>query len=545
MKNEIYLWIALFVIIAVAALWYRFYYTASYQLTVSFNRTSLSNSIYPYQNVVMPIVVSNTGGSAISNLDFGLYMNGSLKNTYKLDIPVGKSAVIPFNYTPTTAGTYNVLVVADPGKVFDISDRQQAQANASFTVLNSEAPAPYEYINGNGLVSGSYSTLGTTGIITDSYLYTNYTFSKAAFSNISALNNLLYPITDIAGAYINEMAYSNGYYGGDNSISSIWIKSYIEPSAFAYAVSYKGLQHHNFSVNGTSVLFAKLSNSSTMCSWYSGGWIKIIGTNGTANCTSVVKSPASLHYEPVLSGMAFANNTIASNATSIGNYSEFVGNVFTQGRMLELNDSVDYIQVSTNLTNPFLVCYGAIYNISDVYLCSTYNLNSAGKIGNYSFVTTRAYLGSLNYTAYSLSATSDILRSVPEAISIIQAASYKNRAKSLQFLPGINSNCGFVEGFNCTDISFINSTVHFKIRNLYNSSVSLTSGSCFAEAPSHLFQNMSYVLGHNESANVSIGCSYYNGTRIYGVPFNLYLGLTVNYTLNKTRSQANGSAYIV
>ena len=55
MKNEIYIWIAIFVIIAAAALYYRFYYTASYQLVVSFNKTQLNGNIYPYQNVAWPL----------------------------------------------------------------------------------------------------------------------------------------------------------------------------------------------------------------------------------------------------------------------------------------------------------------------------------------------------------------------------------------------------------------------------------------------------------------------------------------------------------
>ena len=545
MKNEIYLWIMLFVIIAAAALWYRFYYTSPYQLTVSFNKTLLTGAAYPYQNIAMPIIVTNTGSSAIANLDFGLYMNGSLKNTYKLDVPVGKSAVIPFNYTPTVAGTYNVSVVADPGKVFDISDRQQAQANTSFVVSNSEAADPYAYIRSNGLVAASYADIGSSGVVTDSFLYTNFTFSPMSFSNISTLNAFIYPLADIAGAYIKEMAYANGEYLGNNAVSSIWMRSYIDPVAFVYAAGYKGLRYNNVTVNGTQVTFIRLSNTSTMCSWYAGGWIKIIGTNGTANCTSIVMNPPVQHYVPDLHSIAFSNNSIASNAAVMGNYSGFSGNVFRQGRLLELNNSIHYIQIATNLTKPLLVCYGAIYNISDVSYCSTYNLDKTGKVGNYSLISTRAYIGNFNYTDFSLSTTTDILKAVPQAIEIIRSASYANKGKVLTFLPGIQSDCGFVEGFNCTDVRFSNSTLSFKVTNEFNSSVSLSSGSCFAEAPSLLFTRLNYTLKSREAANLSVGCTYYNGTRIYGVPFNLYLGLTLNYTLNRTRLQANGSAYVV
>ncbi len=545
MKNEIYIWIAIFVIIAAAALYYRFYYTASYQLVVSFNKTQLNGNIYPYQNVAMPIVVTNTGGSAISNLDFGLYMNGSLKNTYKLDIPVGKTAVIHFNYTPAKAGTYNVSVVADPGRVFDISDRAQAQAEASFIVSNSESPSPYSYIARNGLVAGSYANLKSSGVVTDSFFYTNFTSVPMVFSNISALNTFLYPITSIAGAYINEMAYSNGAYSGNNAISSIWLKGYLEPSAFVYAAGYKGLSHHNFTYNGTQVTFVKLSNISTMCSWYSNGWIKMIGTNGTENCTRILEHAPASYYTPETQSIKFRNDSFAFNATVIGNYSGFVGNVFSHGELLEMNNSIHYMQISTNLTNPLLVCYGAIYNISGVSYCSSYDLPASGKIGNYSLISTRAYVGGINYTDYSLSTTSRLLETVPEAVGLIHASLYNSSAESLVFLPGIRSECGFVEGFNCTDVAFSNSTLNFRVINNYNSTVSLTAGSCFAEAPSLLFTRVNYTLKAKQAANLSVGCAYYNGTRIYGVPFNLYLGLTLNYTLNRTRLQANGSAYVV
>jgi len=545
MKNEIYIWIAIFVIIAAAALYYRFYYTASYQLTVSFNKTQLSRNIYPYQNVAIPIIVTNTGSSAISNLDFGLYMNGSLKNTYKLDIPVGKTAVIPFNYTPAKAGTYNFSVVADPGRVFSISDRAQAQSNAGFLVSNSESPSPYSYIARNGLVSGSYANLKSSGVVTDSFFYTNFSSSPIVFSNISALNTFLYPITSIAGTYINEMAYSNGEYSGNNAISSIWLKGYLEPSAFVYAAGYKGFIHHNFTYNGTQVTFVKLSNISTMCSWYSSGWIKIIGTNGTENCTRVLEHPSASHYIPDVQNIKFMNDSFASNATVIGNYSGFVGNVFSHGELLEMNNSVHYMQIATNLTNPLLVCYGAIYNISGISYCSSYDLPVSGKIGNFSLISTRAYVGGINYTDYSLSSTSKLLETVPEAIGLIHASLYNSSAKSLVFLPGIQSACGFVEGFNCTGVSFSNSTLNFRVINNYNSTVALNAGSCFAEAPSLLFTKLNYTLKAKQAANISVGCTYYNSTRIYGVPFNLYLGLTLNYTLNRTRLQANGSAYVV
>lgn len=545
MKNEIYIWIAIFVIIAAAALYYRFYYTASYQLTVSFNKTHLVVGIYPYQNVAIPIVVTNTGSTPIANLDFGLYMNGSLKNTYKLDIPAGKTAVIPFNYTPAVAGSYNVSVVADPGRVFDISDRAGAQANANFTVSNSEVAAPYAYIGSNGLVAGSYAELKSSGVVTESFLYSNFSSSPMSFSNISGLNDFLYPITSIAGAYINGMAYSNGAYLGNNAISSIWIRGYLEPSAFVYAAGYAGLSHHNFTDNGTQVTFIRLSNISTMCSWYNGGWIKIVGTNGTENCTSVVEHPPISHYTPSAQSIKFGNNPLASNAAVIGNYSGFAGNVFSHGEMLELNDSIHYMQISTNLTNPLLVCYGAVYNISGISYCSTYYLARSGRIGNFSLVSTRAYVGGINYTDYSLSSTSKLLETVPEAIDLMRSSFYNSSAMSLAFLPGIQSECGFAEGFNCTDVAFSNSTLDFRVINDYSNTVSLNAGSCFAEAPSLLFTRVNYTLRPKESANLSIGCAYYNSTRIYGVPFNLYLGLTLNYTLNRTRLQANGSAYVV
>ena len=187
----------------------------------------------------------------------------------------------------------------------------------------------------------------------------------------------------------------------------------------------------------------------------------------------------------------------------------------------------------------------AVYNISGISYCSSYDLPASGKIGNYSLISTRAYVGRINYTDYSLSTTSRLLETVPEAVGLIHASLYNSSAESLVFLPGIRSECGFVEGFNCTDVAFSNSTLNFHVINNYNSTVSLTAGSCFAEAPSLLFTRVNYTLKAKQAANLSIGCAYYNGTRIYGVPFNLYLGLTLNYTLNRTRLQANGSAYVV
>ena len=97
----------------------------------------------------------------------------------------------------------------------------------------------------------------------------------------------------------------------------------------------------------------------------------MIGTNGTENCTRVIEHPPVSYYTPEMQSIKFRNDSFASNATVIGNYSGFVGKVFRNGELLEMNGSIHYMQISTNLTKPLLVCYGAIYNISGTSYCST------------------------------------------------------------------------------------------------------------------------------------------------------------------------------
>ncbi len=540
MKNEKYLWVAFFVIVIAVALYFRFYSSPSYQLSVSFNRTLAGGRIYPYQNIRIPITVVNTGGSAISGLDLGLYVNGSTENIYKVDIPEGKSVIIPFNYTPKNAGFYNLSVVADPGNVVPLSDRAAARSATNFTVSQSQNPAPYQYINSNGLEAGSYADLDSSGVVTASFIYSNFTSIPLTLSNISSLNGFMYPITSIAGSYMKELSYANGAYAKGH-VSSIWIRGYLVPAVITYAAEYKGLQSRNITVNGTGLTFVRLDNYSTLCSWYSGGWIKIIGTNGTLNCTSLVAKPPELHYMPSSENLTFAANSIVSNALGIGAYSGFNGNVFSIGKMFELNDSIHYLQKSTNMTSPFLVCYGAIYNISNVSYCSTYAFPRSGKIGPFSLTATRAYIGSVNITDFAIANTSKLIYSVPESVEAIQAL--HESGKPYVFLSGIANSCGFVQGFNCTDAAYSNSTLKFKLINNYNQSVELHGGLCYLVSPTKATR-LNYTVNALGSANVSLKC-YYNSTVISGIPFNLNLGIVLNYTSGNSFKQAFGRAYIV
>ena len=94
MEKEWIFWIVLIVVIAAAALYFRFYSSQAIAMQVGIKDNMSSSIIYPFQKISLPITVSNTGGSSISRLTFEVVTNGNVTRTYQLTIPSGKQVVI-------------------------------------------------------------------------------------------------------------------------------------------------------------------------------------------------------------------------------------------------------------------------------------------------------------------------------------------------------------------------------------------------------------------------------------------------------------------
>ena len=205
MVREAYLWVAFVIIIAIIASYFRFYYKPGISINLSIGHR-LKPSMYPYQELSIPIVITNTGNGPFSNLPLGLYINGVDSRVYKASIPAGKEATLYFNYTPTRNGTYNITIIADPGRLYDINDRQNARAGAVIDVLKPENADPYAAVSANGLLGADSFNMSASGYEVSSYLYGNFSADKLELTGSQKVNDLIYPALDVYAPYIEQIA---------------------------------------------------------------------------------------------------------------------------------------------------------------------------------------------------------------------------------------------------------------------------------------------------------------------------------------------------
>ena len=96
MKKEPYLWALLIIAIAAVSIYFRYVYSPS--LGISVRLGSHQSSMYEFNSTVIPVVVSNLGGSQIRNMSVGMFINGTLSGVYRVSIPVRGEAEFNFTY---------------------------------------------------------------------------------------------------------------------------------------------------------------------------------------------------------------------------------------------------------------------------------------------------------------------------------------------------------------------------------------------------------------------------------------------------------------
>lgn len=539
MNREVYLWIVFFVVVAAVALFIRFYYQPALEISVSAPSNFSAGTVYQFQKVQVPIIVKNTGSAPIENMNLGFYVNGNNTEIYKVTLPKGSSTTILYNYTPGSAGTYNVSVIADPDKLYNIGNRQTSRYSLTLTVLNTSAAEPYSLLPNYYSSYGSYD-LNSYGAVLAPYFYTNFSMARVEISQIASANNLLYPLFELVGKYIDHVSAAYAGYS-DGSVYSIWISGYIAPNLIDEAALARNLPTANYTISGKQVTFVSLDNQTGMCSWESGGWTKILIANRSLNCTKILTlNSSSLVQAAVPSSLI----TVLPNDTgvSIGNFTAQNGNVYEAGRLFLLNGSSVLAYAETNNTGSNNVCNGVITVQNGTNYCSTYFSPRPYDIGPYSLVATKKFVGQLNASVFSFINSSAVNQQIQSNIGIL--STYRLNSTSRFFIPGFFDACEFNATIGCSNVTFSNSTIGLDIRDNFSEALTLNSISCFEEGPGKT-QAINVTIQPNESTHIGdLACYNMNGS-ITGIPLNLYLNLPLNYTLLNSTSTAGGAAYIV
>ncbi len=543
MKNEIYIWVIFIIAVLLAGLYVRYFYQPEISIVLGING-NIPQQLYPYQKVALNINAFNNGSNAITNMSLGVNVNGNLTTLYKISLPAGKQVTIAYNYSPTKAGIYSISVIADPGKLYNVLNRAQAAAKYAFSVGAAQNATPYITLPSENMTALKQANLTSGGYLLDSFIADQYNITRFSLSRIPQANRFLEPVLNLTAYYIKNITAAEAKYSDNSSASSIWIKGYLSPSIFSIATVGSGLRTTQANTSAGNTTYITLDGSSTLCSWYSGGWIKILAAANGKNCILILNQNKTAATPPQDNVLAenFSDKLIIPNASFLGSYSFSSNSGSYLARMsLITNSSFVYDSVSDVPGIQNATCFGLIYTLGNVTYCSTFVYPNSQRIGNLSLIRTTAYKGPYNLTAYSVVNTSYAIRQSAVAALILQGLNATGKPYS--FKSGLTARCGFNQSFTCSDLAYLNGTVSFKITNNMNETAKLNGLWCYLGGGGTIPFPENVTLASGSSTNLAVSC-YNRGVRISGPAWSLTLSLTLNYTSANSSRLSSGFAYI-
>ncbi len=533
MKKEPYLWALLIIAIAAVSVYFRYVYSPS--LAISVRLGGHQSSIYEFNSTVIPVVVSNLGGSQIRNMSIGMFVNGTLSGVYRVSVPGHGEAEFNFTYVGKYPGLYNITAVADPGRLYNIGDRNLTHDGFDLQVLRIDNASPSELMPGDPIAYNE-SDMSALGYAVSSYLYENYSEGGFSLTRIKNLNSLLYPMLNLSLPYLNSIKAVSAVYS-NQTLASVWLSGFIKPSIVADAAIGKGANVVNETVGNMSIAYASLGKNLTLCSWYSGGWTKSLAAEGSTTCNEIV----GMKFSHGASDFAFNFTGInAIDTGTIGNFTSVSAGSYDYGRLFVSNKSIIFASVGNKGVVNDSGCYGVLDSFNGINYCSSYVLDKSGSISNLSLVRTTEYVKGLNVSASALVNVSMVLDQASKNIGILLALGFGGQ--SLNFTPEVRNVC-VIKGFACSNAIFDNGTISFSLRSQSNQTIKLDSISCYEAGQANVSRLSGVILG-GEVANVSASCYNY-GTRLTGLLAGLNLHLALNYTEGGANIETNGTATIV
>ncbi len=539
MNKEWIFWILLIVAIAAVGLYFRFYSTQTISMYIGIDNSFSANTVYPFQKLVVPILVKNTGGTPITNLVFDVASGENRSVAYELTIPAGKSLMINYNFTPTQSGIYNVSVTADPAGVYNIANRQGAQNRTTINVAAVAKPEPYLLIPKGNISNYSTNYLSRVGFIASDFLSTSYNLS--AFAPTAAGDGFMFSILNITQSYLANVSTASATYGNGDYAYSTWIRGYLVPGVIGIAASGRGYSVSNYTVGGTVVTLAKIDNTTTICSWYDLGWIKsVLYHSSNGSCIGIYNGTiATLNASPsTINGTAYAKMHPA-NSTVIANYSNVQNGNGSYATLSMLGTEFIATRILPNNTGS-PVCLGVVSTIGNTGFCSTYILPPNGTITGIALIRTTAFINKNNVSVFSLVNNSKLFEDLPIALGLILGLNISGNSTS--FSSGFANTCSFNSSLPCTHASFANGTVNMNVMNKFGTDVKLNSLSCVSSGTGTATK-LNMTLAPLASLNISAKC-YSFGSVISGIPLNLDLKMLLNYSASGSSGTLKGNATV-
>ncbi|MGC8649226.1 MAG: hypothetical protein ACP5UN_03360 [Candidatus Micrarchaeia archaeon] len=506
-----------------------------------------NQSFYPYSLAEYKIFVNNTSPNYIKNLTVIAYINNKTINNYYVSLPAHEGAVINVSYVFPSNGNYIFTAIADPADLLNIKNRANTTSSIGLYVNNAEAPSVYSSIPNNNILETRSFNLQQKGLFANLYLSYEYNLTLADLFGVNTENNI---ITPIFYSLLNYIANTNGAYvkyRNGTEVYSIWMQGPLNTSSISTLLN--KLNESVISNNG--IIYAKLSNSSSICAEYEKGWTKVlIGENQSGfNCADILGKT----YQAVESNVLIAQLKAHQELIKMSPLLEYSNSISIGSIITSTNNSIGIANESINKYGFFIgyiqynstanqitsnTCNGMVFNQTKASVCATI-LPETKKPFNYTYYLTKDKEINGNYiiTIYSLVNRTLAANAQGAGAGIISTLNLTG--KPLYWESTIyKNNCS--SGTNSLSCNIINISKNFSvdigIKNLNTLPIHLSGIACYIPG-FEKSTTLNITLASGESNNITTNCI--GGTVSYLNPYLIY-NLTINYTVNNKIYSTNG-----
>lgn len=535
----------------------------NYNVYVQLSSNNSAITKYPFQTSYFTILVNNTGKTKLNEFVVAFFVNGTEQRYFVLTLPPASHETLAVNYTPESSGVYNYAAVADPGKLFNLSDRKSAQSTIIINVSRPEAPNIFSSIPNNNINLTQSFTLNPLG-----YLYTaaltntyNITLYSRMFTPGSAV--MLKLIENFyQGLYVANGAYAN--YKNGTQVLTVWYEGVVSPQLINALVGTFRFPTHTETISNETVYFSALDNRTSMCTFYDKGWTKSLtyyNNSYLGNCLGIVDQKYSPYISNVLlntiianpnfthyqSGFAYLNSTPEGEAlvytnSSIGGLNIFQSSYGAFGTYIEKSNFTSVANAIA--TKKKSICEGLIYNNSKANVCSVYLIPSGGNLSTtYSLINTTELTPNYFVEIYSLvnNTKYNPVSAHLNGASLINALNI-SQPSLLWREPFLNS-CSFnasTVGCNVTEFNYVNTTVSLVIKNNFNKDLKLNQIACYLPSPVSN-TTLNTTLSPGAELNVTIPCYQVS---VPVISARTVFVLRINATISGTKNWYFGSLNI-
>ena len=513
----------------------------SYAAVVVHMNVTNSTGIYPYNVSYIRLAINNTGEKLIKGMVLNVYVNGTSKKLYRITIPTHKVAELNFTYVYPGPGNYSFSVIANPGRILNLSSSSVTTVTKKVTVLPPEAPLVMDYIpsltNGytKSIALSSYGVSVVPTLLSQYDIGQEQTVLQNKTGAIEQVLSKLSGIESFDGAYSSNKSLTVG---------QAWIRG-VGPAYISSVMEGLGYAPQPEPMNISPKFDYLTKGDVSACIFFSGGWTKLVYviSNASEQCTSFVSAKPSLNSsESIIS--AINSSRYLSNATSefvYANTSDIGGIIFRNATTLGIGNIfinnyglfLSMLSKTRNYANGSYVCSGLLDDNNTI--CTIYGISFNSSFSNFSLVDSR--LSTPNYTAsiYSIVPVKETSGAYSNGVSLLEHLNISG--PKYTWTSAFSDSCGFYNtSISCSVKNATASSAELNLTNKMNSTIHLNSAACYLQSESPP-QQINSSLKPGESGVYNVTCTY-GAVSSFAIVSNYTIAL--NYSINGKVHAATG-----